>query len=297
MEYRCFGRPTTSATPPSRSRVRAASRPSSIALPLAATRLDQARDLAVRPGVERLERQVLELPLDLLDAEAVRERRVDLEGLGRDPSLPVGREHRERAHVVQPVGELDEQDADVARHRDDHLADVLSLLLLPTLRNSSASSFVRPSTDPRYIGAELRLELVDGDVRVLDRVVQERGDQRRGIQTEVREDLRDRERVVDEVLARDPLLALVAELGEAVGTLDLLQVGLRVVPADRTEQALEPVPRRLDLAGPGSQARQDAATALLFDLLMAVHGDSSRGKPVYAGSGAEALSSSGANRS
>ena len=33
----------------------------------------------------------------------------------------------ERAHVVQAVGELDEQDADVARHRDDHLADVLGL--------------------------------------------------------------------------------------------------------------------------------------------------------------------------
>ena len=33
----------------------------------------------------------------------------------------------ERAHVVEPVGELDQQDADVLRHRDQHLAEVLGL--------------------------------------------------------------------------------------------------------------------------------------------------------------------------
>ena len=31
------------------------------------------------------------------------------------------------AHVVQPVGELDDQHPDVARHRHDHLADGLGL--------------------------------------------------------------------------------------------------------------------------------------------------------------------------
>jgi hypothetical protein len=34
---------------------------------------------------------------------------------------------------VQPVGELDQQDADVAGHRHDHLADVLGLFLLPAV--------------------------------------------------------------------------------------------------------------------------------------------------------------------
>ena len=39
--------------------------------------------------------------------------------------------HRiERAHVVQPVGELDQHDAHVARHRQQHLAEVLGLRLL-----------------------------------------------------------------------------------------------------------------------------------------------------------------------
>jgi hypothetical protein len=44
---------------------------------------DEADDLVVDLGVQRLERQVLELPLDRVHAESVRERRVDLEGLLR----------------------------------------------------------------------------------------------------------------------------------------------------------------------------------------------------------------------
>ena len=44
-------------------------------LSLPPARLDEVRDLAVGPGVERLEREVLELPFQLLHAEAVRERR------------------------------------------------------------------------------------------------------------------------------------------------------------------------------------------------------------------------------
>src|SRR3712207_7181283 len=39
----------------------------------------------------------------------------------------------ERAHVVEPVGELDEDDAHVVDHRQKHLADVLGLLLLARL--------------------------------------------------------------------------------------------------------------------------------------------------------------------
>ena len=44
--------------------------------------------------------------------------------------LLLGRQVAERAHVVGAVGELDQDDADVARHREEHLAEVLGLLLL-----------------------------------------------------------------------------------------------------------------------------------------------------------------------
>ena len=64
---------------------------------------DLGRELLVLAGVEVLEREVLELDLDPLDAEAVRERRVDLHRLGGDALLLLGRQVLERPHVVEAV--------------------------------------------------------------------------------------------------------------------------------------------------------------------------------------------------
>ena len=85
-------------------------------------------DLGVALRVQRGEGQVLELPAHLLHAEAVGQRRVDVEGLlGRAALLPLGH-HGEGAHVVQPVGQLDQQDPPVVGHGDEHLADGRRLL-------------------------------------------------------------------------------------------------------------------------------------------------------------------------
>ena len=88
---------------------------------------DETHDLVVDLRVERREREVLELPLDGVHAEAVRERGVDLEGLVGLALGRLGADVAPRAGVVQPVGELDDEDADVAGHRDDHLAHRLGL--------------------------------------------------------------------------------------------------------------------------------------------------------------------------
>src|ERR1039457_2163907 len=60
----------------------------------------------------------------------MRDRRVDLERLGGDAAALGALYSVHRAHVVQPVGELDEDDADVARHRQQHLAERFGLRLL-----------------------------------------------------------------------------------------------------------------------------------------------------------------------
>ena len=243
-------------------------------LPLTSTRFDQARDLSVRPRVERLERQILELPLHILNAEAVRERRVDLQRLGRDPPLLLLGERSERAHVVETVGELDQQDPDVARHGHDHLADVLGLLLLASLELDPLQ-LGQPVDDARDLLAELLLDLGHRDVGVLHRVVQQRGGDRRRVQVQVGQDRGDGDRMHDEVLAGEPLLALVRRLRDRVRSLDLLEVGLRVVTADVLQQ-------RLDRARAGplarTQARKQAAAPLLgLDLFATVHGRASCG--------------------
>ena len=94
---------------------------------------DHRLDLRVLARVQRLEGEVLELPLERVDAEPVRERRVDLERLPRLLDLLLLAEVLDRAEVVEAVGELDEDDAHVLGHRHDHLPVVLGLRLLAGL--------------------------------------------------------------------------------------------------------------------------------------------------------------------
>ncbi len=97
---------------------------------LGAAALELRGQLAVVLRVEVLEGEVFQLAADAAHAEAVRDGREDVEGLLRDAAALLGLEVLERAHVVQAVGELDEHDAHVVHHRQQHLADVLGLLLL-----------------------------------------------------------------------------------------------------------------------------------------------------------------------
>ena len=91
--------------------------------------VERVRDGLVARGVEIQQREVLELPLDLLHAEAVRDGGVNLHRLeGLDALLFLALVGH-RAHVVQAVGHLDEDDADILGHGQEHLAHVLHLLL------------------------------------------------------------------------------------------------------------------------------------------------------------------------
>ena len=169
---------------------------------------DHLLDLLVLARVQRLEREVLELPLERVDAEAVRERRVDLERLPRLLHLLLLAEVLDRAQVVEPVGELDQDHAHVLGHRHDQLAVVLGLRVLAALELDARQ--LRDALDERRdLVAELGADVLDLDAGVLDDVVEQRGGERRLVELQLGEDLRDAPRVVDELLARAAQLALV----------------------------------------------------------------------------------------
>ena len=197
---------------------------------------DEAHDLVVDLGVERRERQVLELPLDGVHAEPVRERRIDLEGL---VGLALGRllaDVAPRAGVVQPVGELDDEDADVAGHRDDHLAHGLGLGGLAVGHLVELGDAV---DEHRDLVAEVGAQLVEAVCRVLDRVVQQRRRERGRRHAELGEDRRHRERVRDVGVAALAHLAVVRALGDGIRPLDDREVGLGVVGPHGRHQRLE----------------------------------------------------------
>ena len=136
------------------------------------------------------------------------ERRVDLERLARLLHLLLLAEVLDRPHVVEAVRELDEDDADVLRHREHHLPVVLRLRLLAALELDPRQ--LRDALDELAdLVAELGAHLLDRRVGVLDDVVEQRGGERRVVGVQLGEDPRDAERVDDEVLAAAALLALV----------------------------------------------------------------------------------------
>ncbi len=211
-------------------------RPLDVALTALAPGVQELRELAIRLGLEDLEREVLQLPLDLPDPETLRERGVDLHRLARDPLLLLGLQGAERAHVVQPVRELDEHDADVVGHREEHLADVLGLLLLVAV-----GAELGQLRDAIHHVGDLRpeplLHVGEAELRVLGHVVQQRGGNGDRVDAELGQDLRRRDWVGDVRLSRRTHLAAVGLDREVEGALHDRQVGLRMVRPDRRHEA------------------------------------------------------------
>ena len=136
---------------------------------------------------------VLELLAQPLHAHAAGERRIDVQGLLGDELALLRLHVLERAHVVQAVGELDEQHADVAGDGEQQLAEVLGLLGL--LGDEVELLDLGQAVDQRAdLAAEQGVDLAARGVGVLDGVVQQRGGDGRVVEPHLGEDGRDFER-------------------------------------------------------------------------------------------------------
>ena len=207
--------------------------------PVGAPLGDHRLDLGVLARVERLEGEVLELPLERVDTEPMRERRIDLERLLRLLDLLLLAQVLDRAEVVEAVGELDDDDAfSSLGHRRDHLAVVLGLRLLACLE-LDARQF-RDAVDERGdLVAELLAQGAELDAGVLDDVVEERGGDRLLVEPQAGADRGDADRVRDEGLAGAALLPLVRSGGEPERTRDQLDVDVGALGGELGEEPFE----------------------------------------------------------
>ena len=206
-----------------------------IALALRAAFSHHAADLLELVRFQIVERQVLELPLDVVDAETVRDGRVNLQRLARLEDAAVFTQRAQRAHVVQAVGQLDDDDADVLAHGYEHLADGGGLLV--------GEAFHLDARDLRHalhqlchLGIELRFHLVARHAGVLHGVVQQRCAQRFHIHAQVGQDDGHLHGMCHERLAAFAALALVRLACESEG---LRQHGLVVLGQVHRGQALQ----------------------------------------------------------
>ena len=175
--------------------------------------------------MQALKGEVLELPLDRVDPQPVGKRGIDLERLARLLDLLLLRQSRQGPHVVEAVGELDQDDPEIRGHRDHHLSVVLGLALVAALEGDPGE--LGDPVDELGDGvAEQLLHLIQAGARVLHRVVQQRRTQRLGVEAEAGADLRHLDGVGDEVLPGAPPLVRVTLAGEREGTLDCFGVDL-----------------------------------------------------------------------
>ena len=176
---------------------------------LLAQEAEAGDDAGARVRMQLGEGEVLELVLHPVHADALGERDIDVHRLARDaPALVVALDEMQRAHVVQPVGELDQQHADVLGHREHELAEILRLLGLVRL-HFDARQLGDAVDQPGDLGAEQPLDVVERRDRVLDRVVQQAGNDRGGVELHLREQARDLDRMREIRVARGAQLRAV----------------------------------------------------------------------------------------
>ena len=138
-----------------------------------ATRFYRRRHLLVAHRVGIAESQIFELAAHLAHSKPVGQRRVDVQRFARNCFLPFGLQMLQRAHVVQPVGQLDKHHAHVAHHSQKHLAHVLGLAVF-AVRKLDLVDLGYAFNDVRHLVAEFVADLFAGGRRVFHGIVKER---------------------------------------------------------------------------------------------------------------------------
>ena len=195
--------------------------------------------------VELMERQVLELLAHLVHAHAAGERRIDVERLLGDAACRDSTGHEiERAHVVEAVGELDQQHAHIRRDREQELAQIFGLLGLAG--DEVELLQLGQAVDQR---TDFRTEfLVDFGFRcggVFDGVVEQCRHDGRIVELKVGQDRGDFERVREIRIARGAGLRAVRLHRVHVSAVEQVLVGVRIVALDPLDQVVLPHHPRL----------------------------------------------------
>ena len=195
----------------------------------------QSLDLLEDFGIEGGEGQILQLPFHRVHTEPMGQRSINLERLARLLLLLLGRHKAQGAHVVQAIGEFDDQHANVARHSHHHLAHGLS-------RRGFAVG------DPVQLGhaidkvchlvAKVLPQLVQGVAGVLHGVVEQGSTEGWHRHAQLGKDGGHRQRMGDVGVTGATLLIPVEIRGRLVGALQGAHIRFGVVLTQRTQERL-----------------------------------------------------------
>ena len=118
------------------------------------------------------EGQILQLPFNGVDTKTMCERRINLQCFPGNRLLLMHRHILHRAHIMQTVGQLNQYDADIARHRQKHFAIVFNLAVF--LGNIfDFAQLGNTIYQICYYGAELLFDIFQLVIRILYHIMQE----------------------------------------------------------------------------------------------------------------------------
>ena len=205
-------------------------------LPLLPLHAHQAHQLIVALGIDVAQGQVLQLPLDGVHAQPVRQRRVDVQRLTGDGHLALGLLVLQRAHIVQPIRQLDQHHANVLGHGQEHLAQGLRLSLLAVGEVQLAQLGHAVHQQGHLVAKQLPDAVQRAALHILHAVVQQpRGDGRR-VQHQVCEDHRHGHRMAEIGVAGLAHLVGVGLFCVFIGPLYQAHVVVRVILSDAPDQ-------------------------------------------------------------
>ena len=178
--------------------------------------------------MHRLEAEVFEFYANGVHAQPVGDGCIDFQGFLGDPPAFFARQDFQRAHVVQAVGELDQDHANVARHGHGHLLEVFGLCFGLGLEVHLGQ--LADAIDQFGHGfTELRLQRFLGNTGVFDHVMQHRGHQTLMVHVHVGKNIGHGKRMRDIRLTAAAALAVVGLFGVEVRSADQVDLVLAEV--------------------------------------------------------------------
>ena len=187
--------------------------------------LQTIHNFLVSDRIEIFQRQILQLPFDALHAQAVCNRRINLHGLQRLGALFFHLHVLHGAHIVQAVCQFNQNDADILRHRNQHLAQIFDLLLFLGIVQPAQSCDAIDQISDRF--AELLLNLVIPKCGVLNAIMQQTCTNRIGIQSHLYNDFRNRDRMNNIWITIFPLLSIVCLVGALICATNFIHIRIR----------------------------------------------------------------------
>ena len=172
--------------------------------------------------------QFLKLKTQPVQAQAGGNGDIDLQGLAGDAAFLVRTHYPEGTHVVESVGEFDQDDADILHHRQHHFAEVFRLGLGLGFE-LDVGQLADPVHQFGHLVAKALCQLFLGGGGVFDNVVQDGGDQAFVVETHLGQNFGYRKGMVDIGLTTETALPLMGLGAEQVGLVNLLHlIGFKI---------------------------------------------------------------------